>query len=259
MVHLEAIRDAQVSRRGRLLRLGVGFLFALLTGGYGYEAKAQAEGSEGFQQVREDEGITTWVSDRSGRVLSAVRACVTIHASVWDVLAVLEDVDRACEWTAHCAQMRRVRTVSEHEMLVYARMKAPWPVQDRDVVTRVSVSYGALGELRASIENVEVPEVPTVADVVRMPMMRAHYKFRVLDENRVEVEYQLEVDPGGSLPAWLKRLVSKNLAHDTLGRLRARTGVARARDLYRTRVAELKGLATRSGFASVVESRRATK
>lgn len=48
--------------------------------------------------------------------------------------------------------------------------------------------------------------VPPVADVVRMANMRAHYHFHVLSPQRVAVEYQVEVDPGGALPEWLKWL-----------------------------------------------------
>jgi hypothetical protein len=64
------------------------------------------------------------------------------------------------------------------------------------------------------------------------------------------VEYQLEFDPGGALPDWLKTLVVKNLAHDTLDDLRERVGWARARGLYATRVAELARTAQHGGYAS---------
>ncbi|MEY4510246.1 MAG: hypothetical protein RLZZ450_2368 [Pseudomonadota bacterium] len=203
--------------------------------------------SERWRLTREDDGIRSWERASPQQPLPSYRARTMFDASVWEALAILDDVDRACEWTAHCAEMRRVQTLSEREVLVYARMDAPWPVRDRDATVRVQVVYGDVGELIVHIRGESAPAPTGHKAVVHMPRFIAHYRFQTRGE-RVEVEYQLELDPGGALPDWLKGLVAKQLAHDTLARLRDRVRWARDASTYRVRAQQLEAQAHNSGY-----------
>jgi hypothetical protein len=208
-----------------------------------------ADASSGrWQWLQTREGITTWRTERPAQELSAFRAQMLLDADVWTALAILEDVDRACEWTSRCAEMRRLRAISEQELVVYARIDAPWPVRDRDVVVRVSVSYGDDGELLLSIDSTHEVLHEGASGIVRMPRFQAHYRFRVLAAQRTEVEYQVDVDPGGTLPDWLKRMIARDLSHDTLADLRRRTDWALARGEYASRRDGLASLAQARGF-----------
>lgn len=201
-----------------------------------------------WQKVRDEQGITSFERQVPEHSLPAFRSKAVIGATVWELLAILEDVDRAAEWTAHCAEMKRLSTEGPQEMLVYARMDAPWPVRDRDVVVHIRVDYARQGNLDVSIASVELATVPPRTGVVRMPRMQAAYHFRTLGPDRTEVTYELEVDAGGTLPDWLKSMVSRDLAHDTLDRLRSRAAWAAERQLYQRRAAELKVTATSTGY-----------
>lgn len=201
-----------------------------------------------WRVVRSHEGITSWQSERPEQPLAVFRSEMVLAADVWTALAVLEDIDRACEWTSHCAEMRRLGASSAQELLVYARIDAPWPVRDRDVVVRVQVSYNANGELWLTINESEAREAVRAPSVVRMPRFTAYYRFRALDAQHTRVEYQLDVDPGGTLPDWLKRMIARDLTHDTLADLRARTRWAIARGEYERRTPDLAAAARAQGF-----------
>lgn len=127
-------------------------------------------------------------------------------------------------------------------------MVAPWPVRDRDVVVSVRAVYGEPGEVILRIAAITAAPIPARDGVVRMPHFVAHYRFRALAAGRFQVAYQLDVEPGGTLPEWLKKLVARNLAHDTLADLRERVRWARAHGLYRARPASLAAIAQRGGY-----------
>jgi hypothetical protein len=203
---------------------------------------ARAEQTGGWQYVREHDGIASYRRERPGAPLSGFRARATFPTDMWTVLSILEDVDRACEWTAHCAEMRKLETQSELDMLVYARMNAPWPVRDRDIVTRVMMTIQSMTEIVADIRSTSGgPAAPD--DVVRMPSMQARYTFVAKGPRQVHVEYEIEVDPGGTLPDWLKNMVGRDLAHQTLERLRERAGWALEHGTYARRAAKLQQVA----------------
>lgn len=216
-------------------------------------ASVCADGA-GWVATRSESGIESSRRRAEGVPLDAFRGVTTIESDLWTVLAILEDVDRAAEWTAHCAEMRAVARPSPRELLVYARMDAPWPVRDRDVVTRVRLTSSDLRTVVAEIEAVPEPSEPPRAGVVRMPQMRARYELGVERSGTLRVSYEVSVDPGGTLPDWLKNLIARDLAHDTLARLRSRTAWAHAHGTYRARAQELARLAA-SELGDRIEAR----
>jgi hypothetical protein len=240
------------SNRRKVFR-GVAWLnlwVALLASSLLLVQTARSDAAPSWELIRKDAGIATWMSTRAGQDLPAFRARTTLDASMWEALAVLEDVDRACEWTAHCIEMRQVKRFSERDLLVYARMDAPWPVRDRDVVTRVTAEFDAAGELVVRIRAQPTELVPEVAGVVRMPRLVASYRFRLGHASETQIEYEAEVDPGGSLPDWLKRMVARNFPHDTLSRLRDRVRWTLEHGIYHQRARALEASARATGFRS---------
>jgi START domain len=216
-----------------------------------WSSSASAQGEPSWQKERERDGIVSYRRERPGQSLAAFRARMSIDADLWTVLAVLEDVDRASEWTAHCLEMRKLRGVSERDMLVYARTDAPWPVRDRDVVTRVTSTVLSLREVVAEIHAVR--HLPERAGLVRIPALDARYAFHLRDDGKLDIEYMIEVDPGGTLPDWVKNLVGRDLAHETLSRLRARSAWARTHGTYSARALHLRAIADQT-----LATRRAT-
>jgi hypothetical protein len=211
---------------------------------------AGAEDAAGWQKVRVRDGITSYRRERPGQALAAFRAQLTLEVDMWTVLAVLEDVNRASEWTAHCLEMRKLRGVSHRDMLVYAVTDAPWPVRDRDVVTRVVTHV--LGPRDLVIEIHAVDHLPPTSGVVRVPVLDARYVLHQREDGRVNIEYAIEADPGGTLPDWVKNLVGRDLAHDTLQRLRERSHWAEANHTYALRGPRLRELS-----AELLAARRA--
>ena len=200
--------------------------------------------SRDWEMLATRDGIRSYSREATDFPLPAFRSETIMQHGLWHLLAILEDVDRAAEWTAHCREMKKLKTIGPRTMLVYGRMQAPWPVRDRDVVVRVAVQRAGPSEVFVDIRNTAFAGAPSLSDVVRMPRMRASYRFRSLGPTRTLVTYQLQVDPGGSLPDWLKRLVARNLPHDTLERLRERAAWAYERGLYRARAEQLRHVAT---------------
>jgi hypothetical protein len=211
---------------------------------------ASADDDGTWQTVRERDGIVSLRRERPGQALAAFRARMSIRGDLWTMLAVLEDVDRATEWTAHCLEMRKLRGDSARDMLVYARTDAPWPVRDRDVVTRVTTRVLGYGDVVTDIHAVH--HLAERAGLVRIPTLDARYVFHKRPDGLVQIEYTIEVDPGGTLPDWLKNMVGRDLAHETLARLRGRAAWAATQGTYAARAASLRSIAD-----TVVAARRA--
>lgn len=191
-----------------------------------------------WYKLTERDGVQVYAKDHPDRSLPAFRGVGVVEASVQDVLAVLFDVSRNCEWVERCAESRVLKRIGETGRIVYSRSTAPWPVSDRDVIVRTSVQHDArTGNVRSGFKSVRsFPGAEPVDGVVRMPRLAGYYLLVPLGEKRTRVTFEVDADPGGALPAFLVKWASRSLPVDQINGLRRQ--VKRLRADARQRVAE---------------------
>jgi hypothetical protein len=146
-----------------------------------------------------------------------------VDASVWEILAILEDADRHHEWMHDCNGSRVVTRLDPTRQVIYNRTDVPWPIADRDIVLRSSFqATNEAKEIWAKFEQTRHTDAPEIDGVVRMPTLVGHYHLVAIDETHALVEYRVNADPGGSLPDWLVEQSTKDLPLHTLLNLRER-------------------------------------
>jgi hypothetical protein len=193
----------------------------------------------GWTRVAEDEGIVVSSRPSERSELPIFRGVAQVDAPLLEVLAVVTDADRHQEWLFSCSDSALVAQTSAATGIVYNRTEAPWPVPDRDVVldSRVEIVDGER-EVIVRFSATEHPERPPTKGVVRMPYLQGHYHLLAVDEGRTRVEYQVDSDPGGSLPAWLATRGTREMPLETLRALRSQ--LARTRGAYDARIEEFR-------------------
>jgi hypothetical protein len=98
----------------------------------------------------------------------------------------------------------------------------PWPLADREAVLQIDVQEKITPEEEAvTMVLTNRPElIPPNPEYVRFPEMLGVFKMRRLGNDQVEVTYELVLDPGGYIPAWLVNLLMRDAPYFTLERLR---------------------------------------
>jgi hypothetical protein len=176
-----------------------------------------------WEHLTTEDGIEVSQREIPDRALPVFRAEGVIDAGVYEVLAVIADTENHTRWMHNCVESRQLERESETVSYGYNRTGAPWPVSDRDVVVRAEMVILEPGkEVHQRFKSVTSDLMGPVRGVVRMPHLQGHYKLRVLGPDRTRVEYQVDADPGGSLPKWLVKRTSRDLPLHTLLNLRRR-------------------------------------
>ena len=161
---------------------------------YSWDLKKEKNGVKVFTRAIEGSNFNEFMS-------------VGIHAgSIGSLISVLQDDTNFCNWFPDCKEFKLLKKPSKLERLQYMVVKAPFPVSNRDtiqhtVLSQDFVSKTVLINLSASPET--LPEVP---GTIRIPKSRGFWKFTPLDNNQVEVTFQLHSDPGGTLPEWVANI-----------------------------------------------------
>lgn len=194
----------------------------------------------GWTLVVEEHGIVVSSQPSERSALPVFRGVGRVEAPLLEVLAVVTDAARHHEWIFSCSDSALVAQTSEASGIVYNRTDAPWPVPDRDVVldSRVEVLDGER-EVIVRFSATAHPERPPLDGVVRMPYLQGHYHLWAEDDTHTRVEYQVDSDPGGTLPTWLATRGTRDMPVETLRALR--TQLARTRGAYDDRIAEIRG------------------
>lgn len=193
----------------------------LLAATVGVAAAAPERGP--WEPLRSDQGIVVHRRTVAGSKLHEFRGVGVVEAPIAAVMAVLSDATHRREWMKEAVANERIERTGPFSEILYSRTGAPWPVADRDVVSRADTTIDAAARLvRIEFTSVAHRAWPPQPGVVRMPSLRGHWiMWPERGGAATRIEYQLHADPGGLLPDWLVNRVSRQIPHDTLSGLRA--------------------------------------
>ena len=192
-----------------------------LLAGLSFASTAEAGSARVWRHVATTDGVVVSARDIPGQAFPEFRGVLVMKADIFQLLAILDDTKRHCEWQANCKVMRVVRNYDAFNRLIYHRLDSPWPVSDRDVVFRAGVTVDWPRRIVLSRFHAVRGAIKKKSGVVRITRMHGSFKFELLPSGKVRATYQVFSDPGGWLPVWLVRGASKKIPLHTLRGLRA--------------------------------------
>ena len=196
----------------------------------GITVGAAASAAEPWRRTAEEDGVILESREVAGQAMPEFRGTAIIAAELYEVASVVDDLNRFCEWNKRCEKAREYQRIGETERIFYTRSGAPWPLSDRDVVLLGRVSGLAEGnDVLVRFEAITDARWPAVDGVVRMPLVKGHWRMLRVDEKTTKVEYQVQADPGGVVPGWAAKLTARQVPRDTLAGLRRQVAKSQGR------------------------------
>jgi hypothetical protein len=177
------------------------------------------------------DGVRVESRDVPGRDLPELRGVGVLPFNLYEILAVIDDVPNQRHWVERLERSAVLRRPSPWELWMYVRFDFPWPTSDRDSVLHVNVSrtLAPQHEVVLRTERSTDPARPVVDGIVRVPRSVAEARLRFIDADHTHVTYLVDIDPGGSLPHWLVRMLQEDMPLKILRRLKARIHKTRGR------------------------------
>ena len=195
---------------------GVLRMTLLATAVMGFAGTALADD---WKLEKEDDGVKVFLSPVAGSKYKAYRGVVDIKADVAKINALQEDVAGSCKWIHACAEMRLLKTEGDNSW-TYSKIDMPWPVTGRDVVIHVTTEKTADGGLIRHLKA-EPSYIPEEKGEIRVPKLIGEWKLVPKGAGVTEVTYQVQTEPGGSIPSWLANSFVVDAPMNTLKGLRS--------------------------------------
>ena len=119
------------------------------------------------------------------------------------------------QWVYRCETSKVLQKTSEKHLIRYQTIVAPWPVDNRDVVVEVNFSQDEKTKVVYQKVTALPNYTPKVAGHVRIPEFRGTWTLTPMKNGIVEIQYELLVNPGGAIPAWLVNMAMIDGPYDT--------------------------------------------
>lgn len=153
-----------------------------------------------LKKQKEDLKVYTCSSDESKlKVLKS--EFVLEDVSFGELITFMNNIENYVNWQYNTSEAEILET-REHSKIYRAVVDAPWPASNREMIVEISFQFDSVKQaLTISSHSVDY-EYPIDESLVRVPISASTWYVTPM-KNSLKVEYNLRIDPGGSVPTWL--------------------------------------------------------
>lgn len=163
-------------------------------------------GQENWTLKNNKDGIAIYTKTIENSNYKGIKVKCSLPATLSQFVAVIMDVNTATEWLYSTKSAVLLKKVSPAEVYYYSEVGLPWPLSNRDFVCHLTASQDPRTKV-VTIDGPVVPDyMPEKNGIVRVTRSSGKWIITPAANNMVNIEYTLEADPGGSIPAWLVNL-----------------------------------------------------
>ncbi len=168
---------------------------------------------------KEKNGISVYTSKVEGFHHDSFKATMIIEGSINEFIALIKDLDKFESWGYNAKATQLLETSGDTIQIYYNLSSAPFPFSNRDGIYRNIFRW----DNREKTLVIDITILHDYMDekkgVVRVKG-NGEWRVLVLDENKLEINFIMNIDPGGSVPYWLTNMFNDEGPYYTLNNMR---------------------------------------
>ena len=174
--------------------------------------------------VIEEEGIRVYQRKIKDKPVYEFKGTVVINAPVLHIAALALDYENYQKWQPSILQFKRLQTTTPYRFMNYFAVDLPWPVNDRDFISKNILSVDAHKKwLHLTWTNAKHRSMPVRKGFIRVPYSSGKWSLKSIKDGKATwAEFRSAGDPGGAIPSWLINWVGKYQIVDGVKRIRKR-------------------------------------
>lgn len=169
---------------------------------------------------KEESGIQVFLRNNKNTAVLSFKGIMTVNSSLSSVLTVIGDLNSYPRWLYSCRSAQALNSNDAERLLNYIVLDLPWPVADRDTVMVASRNQNKTTRRVEIKMHAEPKLVLNVTGKVRIQTLYGRWLLTPVGTDKVNINYEMTVDPGGSIPVWLVNSMIVDLPFYTLLNLR---------------------------------------
>jgi|SRR5450432_174796 len=168
-------------------------------------------GSSGIAQnnwilQKEKDGIRISGRRTTESSFNDIRVELDLTGNIDQLATILLDIPGYTAWAYATKKSVVIKNLGPGKLIYYSEIEVPWPATNRYFYAQFELKKD-LAEHTLQLISVNLPDYGTVQkDLVKVPFSRGSWTVTSLSKNSIHIDYTLQLNPGGSLPAWVINL-----------------------------------------------------
>ena len=168
---------------------------------------------------KDKDGIKVYESAVKNSDLKSIKVECDLDDGNDKFISVLNDVTHYKNWVYNTKVSYIIKRISPSEFYYYEETFLPWPISNRDAVLHLKMDKDSLsGSLKVTI-SAEPGYIPKKSGLVRVSHCMINWTVTSHSTTTSHHSYIFEIDPGGSVPAWLVNIFADKGPYETLRQL----------------------------------------
>lgn len=166
------------------------------------------------------EGIEVYTKLPPHSSFKAIKTVLTVNAPLSNLAYVLMDVNKTVEWVYASKNCKTLKQYSSTDVVYYSEVIVPWPASNRDFAIRITLSQDPRTRVITIVAENKPTFLPEIPGLVRIQESSGKWMITPLANGLSRIEYILQVNPGGNVPAWLVNLFATHGPFESFKNLR---------------------------------------
>ena len=165
--------------------------------------------------------IKVWTVQDTKNPTMSYKAETILISSLAQAVGIVLDVEHAKTWMPHVTQAEILsRNDQKGEFTLYMVLDFPFPLKDRDLVVKGTVTKDAKGEIH--IRNKAIAQGKALnPNFIRIQRYEGLWTFQKLSEQKVKVTNSGFADPEGVIPVSVSNMFVQQQPYQMLQKMRA--------------------------------------
>jgi hypothetical protein len=157
---------------------------------------------------KEKDGIKISNRRAAASQFNDIRVEADLPGNTEQLAAILLDVDHYRDWSYATKKSVLVKQEGPRNLIYYTEIEVPWPATNRCFYAGFELKENTAAH-SVQVISVNLPDYGTIPpDLIKVPFSKGVWNITTISKNKIHVDYVLELNPGGSLPAWVLNLFS---------------------------------------------------
>lgn len=164
---------------------------------------------------KDKNGIKVFSRKSTKYKLDELKVETVFDGRLSQLAAIVLDVNNQHEWVYKTVKSQLLKEASLADIYYYTEIEASWPFNNRDVVVHMTIQQNLQNKIMTIAAKNINDYYPEIKRRVRIQYSRANWTVTPINSTQFKVEYQIEVDPGNAVPAWILNLFAANGPYDS--------------------------------------------
>ena len=133
---------------------------------------------------------------------------------------ILLDVEKYTQWAYATKRCVLIKQTTKLDLIYYSEIAVPWPGTNRDFYATYSMKLDTVAQVLQVFSVGMRNYLPEKENLVRIPLSKGIWYAHAVAPKTIHLQYILQVDPGGSIPAWILNLFATKGPLETFENLR---------------------------------------